>query len=138
LRKIPVLRLNFTRYSAREIVRLSTGIFRKYPSQTWYICSKCTVLYLYNQFCQVIYGFRSSRFTQGELFVLWLVIFFTITIKLPIFNYNLRTFAIINKIPLPSYRAPDKLRICVFYAMKTSKNAFIIRSVYTLRIHIAV
>jgi hypothetical protein len=28
------------------------------------------------------------------------------------------------------YRAPDKLRICVFYAMKTSKNACIIRSVY--------
>ena len=28
-------------------------------------------------------------------------------------------------------RAPDKLRICVFYAMKTSKNACIIRSEYT-------
>ena len=28
----------------------------------------------------------------------------------------------------PSIRAPDKLRICVFYAMKTSKNACIIRS----------
>ena len=27
-----------------------------------------------------------------------------------------------------SYRAPDKLRICVFYTMKTSKNACIIRS----------
>jgi hypothetical protein len=27
-----------------------------------------------------------------------------------------------------SIRAPDKLRICVFYAMKTSKNACIIRS----------
>ena len=26
------------------------------------------------------------------------------------------------------YRAPDKLRICVFYATKTSKNACIIRS----------
>ena len=26
------------------------------------------------------------------------------------------------------YRAPDKLRISVFYAMKTSKNACIIRS----------
>ena len=38
LRKIPVLRLNFPRHSAREIFRLSTGIFRKYPSQTWYIC----------------------------------------------------------------------------------------------------
>ena len=25
-------------------------------------------------------------------------------------------------------RAPDKLRICVFYAMKTSKNACIIRT----------
>jgi hypothetical protein len=33
LRKIPVLRLNFTRLSAREIFRLSTGIFSKYPSQ---------------------------------------------------------------------------------------------------------
>jgi hypothetical protein len=31
-------RLNFPRHSAREIFRLSTGIFRKYPSQTWYIC----------------------------------------------------------------------------------------------------
>jgi hypothetical protein len=40
LRKIPVLRLNSPRHSAREIVRLSTGIFRKYPTQTWYICSK--------------------------------------------------------------------------------------------------
>ena len=28
------------------------------------------------------------------------------------------------------YRAPDKLRICVFYAMKMSKNACIIRSEY--------
>jgi hypothetical protein len=34
LRKIPVLRLNFPRHSAREIFRLSTGIFRKYPSHT--------------------------------------------------------------------------------------------------------
>jgi hypothetical protein len=34
LQKIPVLRLNFPRHSAREIFRLSTGIFRKYPSQT--------------------------------------------------------------------------------------------------------
>ena len=32
---LPVLRLNFPRRSAREIFRLSTGIFRKYPSQTW-------------------------------------------------------------------------------------------------------
>ena len=39
LRKIPVLRLNFPRLSAREIFRLSTDIFRIYPSQTWYICS---------------------------------------------------------------------------------------------------
>jgi hypothetical protein len=31
----------FNRLSAREIFRLSTGIFRKYPSQTWYICMKC-------------------------------------------------------------------------------------------------
>jgi hypothetical protein len=29
------LRLNLYRLSAREIFRLSTGIFRKYPSQTW-------------------------------------------------------------------------------------------------------
>jgi hypothetical protein len=29
-------------------------------------------------------------------------------------------------------RAPDKLRICIFYAMKTSKNACIIRSECTL------
>jgi hypothetical protein len=29
---------------------------------------------------------------------------------------------------VPMTRAPDKLRICVFYAMKTSKNACIIRS----------
>ena len=33
LRKIPVLRQNFPRHSAREF-GLSTGIFRKYPSQT--------------------------------------------------------------------------------------------------------
>jgi hypothetical protein len=26
------------------------------------------------------------------------------------------------------FRAPDKLRICIFYTMKTSKNACIIRS----------
>ena len=25
----------------------------------------------------------------------------------------------------PAIRAPDKLRICVFYAMKTSKNALL-------------
>jgi hypothetical protein len=35
---LPVLRLNFPRRSAGEIFHLSTGIFRKYPSQTWYIC----------------------------------------------------------------------------------------------------
>ena len=29
---------------------------------------------------------------------------------------------------LSMFRAPDKLRICVFYTMKTSKNACIIRS----------
>ena len=33
LRKIPVLRLNSPRHSTREIFRLSTGIFHKYPSQ---------------------------------------------------------------------------------------------------------
>jgi hypothetical protein len=53
LRKIPVerrnfpsriLRLNFPRHLAREIVRLSTGIFCKYPSQTWYICSVSKVI----------------------------------------------------------------------------------------------
>jgi hypothetical protein len=33
LRKLPVLRLNFPRPLAREIFRLSTGIFRKYSSQ---------------------------------------------------------------------------------------------------------
>ena len=37
--KIPVLRLNFPRLSAQAIFRLSTSIFRKYPSQAWYICS---------------------------------------------------------------------------------------------------
>ena len=35
-------------------------------------------------------------------------------------------------------RAPDKLRICVFYAMKTSKNACISDQSVHLRIHIAV
>ena len=40
MRKIPVLRINFPRLTAREIFRLWTGIFRKYPSQTWYICIK--------------------------------------------------------------------------------------------------
>jgi len=35
-RKIPVERLNFPRLSAHEIVR-------KYPSQTWYICSEYTI-----------------------------------------------------------------------------------------------
>jgi hypothetical protein len=43
--KIPVLRLNFPHHSAWEIVRLSTGIFRKYPSQTWYICIISNVCY---------------------------------------------------------------------------------------------
>ena len=33
-----------------------------------------------------------------------------------------------NPIFVDNNRAPDKLRICVFYAMKTSKNACIIRS----------
>jgi hypothetical protein len=38
LRKIPVLRLNFSRHWMWDIFRLLTGIFRKYSSQTWYIC----------------------------------------------------------------------------------------------------
>jgi hypothetical protein len=32
------------------------------------------------------------------------------------------------KLIMVIHRAPDKLRICVFYAMKMSKNACIIRS----------
>jgi hypothetical protein len=48
LRKIPILRLNFTRLSAPKNVRLSIGIFRKYPSQTWYICSIFFSVYLIN------------------------------------------------------------------------------------------
>ena len=34
------------------------------------------------------------------------------------------------------YRAPDKLRICIFCAMKTSKNACIIRSECTHYVYI--
>ena len=43
MQKLPVLRLNFLRHSAREIVRLSTGIFRKYPPKhdIMYICMQC-------------------------------------------------------------------------------------------------
>jgi hypothetical protein len=37
--KNDVLRLNLPRLLAREIFGLSNGIFRKYPSQIWYICS---------------------------------------------------------------------------------------------------
>ena len=37
--KIPILRINLPRHSSREIFRLSTGIVRKYLSQTLYICS---------------------------------------------------------------------------------------------------
>ena len=33
-----ILYVILIQYSAREIFRLSTGIFRKYPSQTWYVC----------------------------------------------------------------------------------------------------
>jgi hypothetical protein len=50
LRKIPVLRLNFSRHSALEIFRLSTGNFCKYPSQAWYICIKCTIVILFKRF----------------------------------------------------------------------------------------
>jgi predicted helicase len=49
LRKIPVLSLSFARHSAREICRLSTGIFRKYPSQAWYICIKDNGVERHNQ-----------------------------------------------------------------------------------------
>ena len=56
MRKIPVLRLNIPRHSAWEIFRLLTGIFRKYPSLTWYISiksdlclKKCTKLTLKNE-----------------------------------------------------------------------------------------
>ena len=44
-----------------------------------------------------------------------------------IFVLNTVIFITLLKIQI-SNRAPDKLRICVFYAMKTSKNACIIRS----------
>ena len=44
-----------------------------------------------------------------------------------IFVLNTVIFVTLLKIQI-SNRAPDKLRICVFYAMKTSKNACIIRS----------
>ena len=47
MRKIPVLKLNFPRHSSRDIFRLSTGIFRKYASQTWYICI---------QYCRKVVG----------------------------------------------------------------------------------
>ena len=50
MRKIPVLRLNFSRHSALEIFRLSTGNFCKYPSQAWYICIKCTIVILFKRF----------------------------------------------------------------------------------------
>jgi hypothetical protein len=66
--KIPVLRLNFNRLSAREIVRLSTGIFRKYPSQTWYICSKFWVTDDY--WCQ-IWG-KCQEMRQWTLFLLFI------------------------------------------------------------------
>ena len=37
-----------------------------------------------------------------------------------------------SKLYYDLYRAPYKLRVCVFYAMKTSKNACIIRSECTI------
>jgi hypothetical protein len=44
------------------------------------------------------------------------------------FLATLDSFYSENQINKYVTRAPDKLRICVFYAMKTSKNACIIRS----------
>ena len=38
LRKIPVERRKVSRAEWRGKFSLKTGIFRKYPSQTWYIC----------------------------------------------------------------------------------------------------
>jgi hypothetical protein len=38
LRKIPVERRKISRAEWRGKFSLKTGIFRKYPSQTWYIC----------------------------------------------------------------------------------------------------
>jgi hypothetical protein len=38
LRKIPVERRTISRAEWRGKFSLKTGIFRKYPSQTWYIC----------------------------------------------------------------------------------------------------
>ena len=38
LRKIPVKRRKISQAEWRGIFSLKTGIFRKYPSQTWYIC----------------------------------------------------------------------------------------------------
>jgi hypothetical protein len=61
--KIPVLRLNFPRHLAWEIFRLSTGIFRKYPSQTWYIC----IIYNSNKiwkFIQIDKCFTKMSVTQ--------------------------------------------------------------------------
>jgi hypothetical protein len=70
LRKIPVLRLYFPGHSAREIVRLSTGIFRKYSSQTWYIC----IIYIFMHvkcYCYIyhhwIYKFESHSW-RGVLY----------------------------------------------------------------------
>ena len=46
-----------------------------------------------------------------------------------LFTVRLRIFHVCrNKNFCNRYRAPDKLRICVFYSMKTSKNACIIIS----------
>ena len=47
-------------------------------------------------------------------------------LNFPVFATGVRIFWASNDVG--SLRAPDKLRICVFYAMKTSKNACIIRS----------
>jgi hypothetical protein len=37
-RKIPVERRKISRAEWRRKFSIKTGIFRKYPSQTWYIC----------------------------------------------------------------------------------------------------
>ena len=44
------------------------------------------------------------------------------------FSYRYDFGEILRNKKWPTTRAPDKLRICVLYAMKTSKNACIIRS----------
>ena len=52
---------------------------------------------------------------------LWILI-------IPLVSSNSLWYCIIKGLLHAYYRAPDKLRICVFYVIKTSKNACIIRS----------